>query len=122
MGILRFWICLPVLLVGLPLLSCKDNVIEFSSGDGESAYLQLCPELITGCADRISIEETKVLIPEQKNNIQKSIDQLSQQRETNVFVKVPILRISYEVSRETGHFPNPTAEFDVIHIDSIEFK
>jgi hypothetical protein len=103
------------------LISCESRSIQqYKQNPDNPAYIILCPKNILGCANKININKTDYLISSENDETKKKIEDLEQKKQEE-FVSIPIIELNYKTTKETGHFPNPMAEFEVIKIEKISF-
>ncbi len=112
---------LAILVFFFTIIACESkSVSKYEQDPSNPAYLVICPRNILGCANKVSINTVDYLISSQNNEVQEKIEDLDKLRSED-FVKIPILELEYTTVKESGHFPNPMAEFDVIRINKISY-
>lgn len=110
-----------ILVLFFGLIACESSSLsKYEQDPNDPAYLIICPKKILGCVSKVSIKNVDYLISSQNNKVKQKIEDLEKLRTDN-FVKIPILKLEYTRVKESGHFPNPMAKFDVIRINKISY-
>ena len=86
----------------------------------KNVTIKICDEQMMGCANRLIIKNKDYLIDTvtKKANI-KYLNVVSDLREQNK-LETTLVDVKGYIKKEKGHFPNPTAEFEVFHISDLK--
>jgi hypothetical protein len=86
------------------------------------AVIKFCQPGLMGCAPRIIVDDKSYLIDPVGPSLQEAMQKLEQSYfNDKVYVTAPGTVVGFIV-REKGHFPNPTAEFEVFKIIAMDFS
>jgi hypothetical protein len=81
--------------------------------------IKVCDEKLMGCANRLVIKGKEYLIdPITPSANTKYLNVVSESRDDNKLEQVLKYAKGY-IKKEKGHFPNPTAEFEVFKLSDI---
>jgi len=81
--------------------------------------IKVCDEKLMGCANRLVIKNKEYLIdPITKSANTKYLNVVSESREHNKLEQT-LKYVTGYTKKEKGHFPNPTAEFEVFKLTDI---